>query len=45
MSAAIRSHELAIACHRLANWLDDKTQYVQPHESGPEHWATPLPSA
>jgi hypothetical protein len=33
-------HELALACQRLANWLDDPAGYVQPAESGPEHWAT-----
>jgi hypothetical protein len=38
-------HELALVCHRLANWLDDPGRYVQPAESRPEHWATPSASA
>jgi hypothetical protein len=38
-------HELAVACYRLANWLDDPARYVQPIELGPEHWAAPRPAA
>ena len=31
---------LAIACHRLANWLDDSIQerYLSPSEPGPVAW-------
>jgi hypothetical protein len=36
---------LALFCQRLADRLDQPTQYVQPAESGPEHWATPTASA
>jgi hypothetical protein len=36
---------LALVCARLADWLDEPTRYVQPGESGPEHWATPSASA
>ena len=36
---------LALACYRLADWLDDPARYVQPAESGPEHWAAPIANA
>jgi hypothetical protein len=26
--------ELALICHRLADWLDDPKRYLQPAESG-----------
>jgi hypothetical protein len=38
-------HAIALACHCLANWLDNPARYVQPPESGPEHWATPCANA
>jgi len=31
--------ELALACYRLANWLDDPSRYFQPSESGRVDWA------
>jgi hypothetical protein len=37
-------HELALLCHRLANWLDDPARYVQPADSGREDWVTPYVS-
>jgi hypothetical protein len=32
--------ELALACYRLATWLDDEDQdqYVPPSQSGPADW-------
>jgi hypothetical protein len=41
--SAVR-HELALLCHRLANWLDEPTRYVQPADSGREDWVTPYVS-
>jgi hypothetical protein len=35
--SAVR-HELAVACVRLANWLDQADRYLSPVESGPEDW-------
>jgi hypothetical protein len=32
-------HDLALACVRLANWLDHADQYFSQPESGPEDWA------
>lgn len=37
-------HAVALACYRLANWLDDPTRYVQRVETGREHWAAPYAS-
>ena len=37
-------HELALACHRLANWLDDPSRYVQRLDSGREDWVRPWAS-
>jgi hypothetical protein len=34
-------HGLALACYRLANWLDAPSRYVRVTESGPENWASP----
>ena len=34
-------HDLALACYRLASWLDEPGQYFQPSETGPEHWVGP----
>ena len=35
-------HELAVACLRLASWLDaEPSRYVQPVDLGPEHWVAP----
>jgi hypothetical protein len=31
--------ELALACYRLADWLDDAHRYLPPAESGPADWA------
>ena len=31
-------HDLAAACIRLANWLDESERYLQPGDSGPEDW-------
>jgi hypothetical protein len=31
--------EVALACLRLANWLDNSNQYVRPLQSGPADWA------
>ena len=31
-------HDLAAACIRLANWLDESERYLQPADSGPEDW-------
>ena len=42
-SAARRG--LALACYRLANWLDAPSRYVRVSEAGPENWASPWLSA
>ena len=34
-------HELALACHRLADWLDAPGRYLQASESGLEDWVAP----
>ena len=34
-------HELALACQRLANWLDAPAGYVQLPDSGDEDWVAP----
>ena len=34
-------HTLAVACYRLASWLDRPGQYFQPVDSGGEDWAAP----
>lgn len=31
--------ELALVCHRLADWLDDPRRYLQPAHSGRVDWA------
>ena len=31
--------ELAVACYRMARWLEEPTRYVQRPETGREHWA------
>jgi hypothetical protein len=36
--SAVR-HGLAVACHRVANWLDHSNRYVRPVESGRADWA------
>jgi hypothetical protein len=33
-------HELAVACVRLANWLDHADRYLPRAESGPEDWVS-----
>jgi hypothetical protein len=34
--------DLALACYRLADWLDTSAgRYVQPADSGLEYWASP----
>ena len=33
-------HDLAVACVRLANWLDRRDEYFPPADSGPGDWAT-----
>jgi len=38
-------HSLALACYRLANWLDAPSRYVRVSEPGPENWASPWLSA
>jgi hypothetical protein len=30
--------ELALACYRLASWLDEPGQYFRQTEAGHEHW-------
>ena len=35
---------LAVACVRVATWLDAPAGYVQLPEPGPEDWATPWAS-
>ena len=35
---------LALACYRLATWLDEPAGYVQIPEAGPEDWVTPWAS-
>jgi hypothetical protein len=37
--SAVR-HALAVACVRLANWLDHADRYFPHAESGPEDWAS-----
>jgi hypothetical protein len=37
--SAVR-HELAVACVRLANWLDHADRYLPHAESGPEDWVS-----
>jgi hypothetical protein len=32
--------DLALACYRLANWLEDVDRYVPPAESGRSDWAS-----
>jgi hypothetical protein len=32
---------LAVACYRVASWLDAPAGYVQMPDPGPEDWATP----
>ena len=39
-SSGVR-HELAVACQRLANWLDAPAGYVQLPDSGDEDWVAP----
>jgi hypothetical protein len=36
--------ELALACVRLANWLDEPAGYVQLPDAGREDWAAPWAS-
>jgi hypothetical protein len=31
-------HELAVACYRLADWIDNPNRYLQPSESGLVDW-------
>jgi hypothetical protein len=38
-------HTLALACYRLASWLDRPGQYFQSVESGGEDWAAPCAHA
>jgi hypothetical protein len=37
--------KLAMACYRMASWLDRPGQYFQPVESGGEDWAAPCAHA
>ena len=30
--------DLAVACHRLADWLDGSDRYVRRSEAGPGYW-------
>ena len=32
---------LAVACYRLANWLDAPSRYIRVADSGPESWVSP----
>jgi hypothetical protein len=34
-------HKLAMACFRLASWLDTSAPYFPPADCGGEDWATP----
>ena len=34
-------HDLAVACMRLADWLDRPGRYLQAAEAGAEDWVTP----
>jgi hypothetical protein len=43
-SSAAR-HGLAVACYRLANWLEAPSRYVRASDPGPEHWASPWANA
>jgi hypothetical protein len=42
--AAAARRGLALACYRLATWLDAPAGYVQMPEAGPEDWVTPWAS-
>ena len=33
--------DLALACYRLATWLDQPAEYFRQTETGPEHWVAP----
>jgi hypothetical protein len=35
-------HDLALACHRLADWLDGSNQYPSASDSGPSGWVRGL---
>ena len=35
-------HEVAVACYRLATWLDAQAEYVQLPEPGAEDWVSGL---
>jgi hypothetical protein len=39
--AATMRRGLALACYRLATWLDAPAGYVQLPDVGPEDWVTP----
>ena len=36
---------IALACLRLANWLDEPAEYLPPPESGHAYWVKPRLSA
>jgi hypothetical protein len=38
-------HGLAVACYRLANWLEAPSRYLRASDSGPEDWASPWANA
>ena len=35
---AVMRHELALACYRLADWIDNPKRYLQRSESGRVDW-------
>jgi hypothetical protein len=39
-SSAVR-HGLAVACVRLADWLDGSSRYLRATEAGAEDWVVP----
>jgi hypothetical protein len=41
--SAVR-HGLAVACVRLADWLDGPSRYLQAAEAGAEDWVVPTVS-
>jgi hypothetical protein len=38
-------HALAVACHRLADWLDGSSQYSSTSDAGRSDWVRGLTSA
>ncbi len=35
-------HALALACYRLASWLDEPGRYLRSADSGADDWVIPL---